>query len=288
MYLFIYVDIRFKERKLLRKRDNSVSLGVAIVTLNEEEMISGCLDSISWAPECLVVDSGSHDNTVFLAQKGGAKVLHKPWIGYADQKNFAMDQLCKEWILILDADERVTTELADEIRELIRNWRKGHPEGFLIPFRQHVLNRRLHYGGWGKEYFILRLFRRGLGRYKSQGVHERLDFQGTLGKLRSPIVHYPYRTISQMIQKQYRYASLEASELLKQGHRPVAARDFILRPIRYWIHRYLFLMGFLDGTPGLVVASMHAFCRFLVMVRLWELQRNLASTERGSKDTLSG
>jgi len=261
-------------------------VGVAIVALNEEQMLPGCLDSVSWAAERLVVDAGSQDRTVEQALQAGARVLHREWDGYASQKNFAMDQIKQDWVLILDADERVSEPLAREIQQVTEGWKEGDPEGYLIPFKQHVLGRVLLHGGWGEEYFILRLFKKGWTRYQDQSVHERLRVEGPVGRLGHAVDHYPYRSVSQMLGKQYRYASLEARELLGQGHRPVLRRDFLIRPLRYWIDRYLRLGGILDGTPGFVAATMHAFCRFLVMAELSRLQASDASTPGSQDDTL--
>jgi len=263
-----------------------VSVGVAIVTLNEEEMLPGCLDSVSWASERCVVDSGSEDHTVAKAQQAGARVLQRAWDGYASQKNYAMEQIEADWVLILDADERVSQSLGREIRDLTTRWKEGDPQGYMIPFRQHVLGRIVRHGGWGGDYFIFRLFRKGWTRYQDQSVHERLEVPGPVGRLQGAIDHYPYRSISQMIQKQYRYALLEAKQLFERGHRPVARRDYVLRPLRYWIDRYLRLGGFLDGTPGLILATMHAFCRLIVMIELNQLQAGDPSTPRSQDCTL--
>jgi glycosyltransferase involved in cell wall biosynthesis len=216
------------------------------------------------------VDDFSEDKTVQISESLGARVLQRHWDGFVGQKNFAITHSEREWVLILDADERVSEPLAQELQALTSV--PSDRSAYRIPFRLHFLGKPIRYGGWGKGYFVHRLIRRGAASYSERCVHERLIISGSESDLRGVIDHYPYRDLSAMVRKQDRYSALEARDLFNSGHRPVAKRDFVLRPLLYWISRYVWHGGFLDGPEGLILASGHALCRLLVMAKLWEMQ----------------
>lgn len=245
-------------------------LSVTIVAQDEESDIGDCLASVAWADEVVVVDGGSRDRTVEKALRAGARVVHQPWLGYAAQKNFAIDCATHEWIFSLDADERVTPELRAEISAVLD--RGPDCDGYDVPRRSYFLGQWMRHGGWYPDY-NLRLFRKGKGRFRLRAVHERVDVEGRVGRLRSPIDHYTYRSLSEYVQRMDRYAALGASELRKAGVVP-GPFDLLGRPVATFLRMYVAKQGFRDGMRGLLLAGCYAAYTFLKYAKAWEAACN--------------
>lgn len=244
-------------------------LSVVIVTHNAERTLAQCLASVNWADEIIVVDDGSTDETVRIARRATTRVLHRPWTGFADQKNFAIDQATREWVLILDADETVSEDLR---RDIVGMLGADSPlAGYAIPRLEHYFGHPIRYAV-GYPHWQRRLFRRGRGRLRPRPVHETLEVDGGLGELRGVLVHHSNETVGDYLEKLNRYTSLEASELIHHVAR-VTWRDVTLRPLRYFVHCFVQNRGYRDGLPGLIVSLMLAFYLLVVWVKVWEATR---------------
>jgi len=242
-------------------------LSVAVIALDEEDRIRACLESVAWADEVVVVDSGSSDKTVEVAREFTDRVLFHAWAGYGAQKNFALAQCRGAWILSLDADERVSEPLRDEIRTVLA----ADPPvvGFFVPRQNFFQGRWIRHGGWYPDY-QLRLFRRGRGAFTEAAVHESVRVDGPAARLRSPLVHQSYRGIEDFVARASRYAELAARHLADEG-RGGSAVDLLIRPAWRFLRMYVVQLGFLDGWRGLVLAALYAQYVFIRGARVREL-----------------
>jgi glycosyltransferase involved in cell wall biosynthesis len=241
-------------------------LSVAVVVLNEEERLRACLESVVWADELVVVDAGSSDKTVAIAREFTDRVLFRAWDGYGAQKNFALGQCREDWVLSLDADERVSDTLREEIQTILRG---GVGEvGFYLPRRNMFQGRWVRHGGLYPDW-QLRLFRSGRGAFVERAVHESVRVDGPTGRLRAPLVHESYRSIGDAVARLNRYSDLAASELARAG-RGGSLVDLLVRPVWRFVSMYLLRAGFLDGWRGLVLAGLHAHYVFLRAAKVRE------------------
>ena len=219
------------------------------------------------ADEVVVVDSGSTDDTMEICRTWGARVLEHEWMGYVDQKQFAMEMAVGEWILNLDADEALSVESRAEILQAIQN---AGPEvnGFSMPRLSRYLNRWIRHGGWYPDRKV-RLVRKGHARWVGDGLHERLEVTGRIGELKHPLLHYVYRDISDQVKTINRFSSVTADQ------RGTAASGwYVLWGVVHALGKFLecaiWKMGILDGIPGLVIAMNSAFYVFLKHAKAWE------------------
>lgn len=230
-----------------------VPITVVIPTLNEEVDLVGCLGSVEWADERLIVDAGSRDETVPVARQAGARVVEVGSIGIARQRNRGIAEARRPWILMLDADERVSPELAQEVRELIESGPSA--DAYAIRRRNFFLGKEIRHGGWGSDW-VVRLFRSGLG-YLEREVHETLEHGGPAERVGGTIYHTPYRDVAELREKSDRYAALAARELCGL---PSVIKFWRLatHPVARWALMYLGRAGFLDGWRGMVLSSFAA------------------------------
>lgn len=259
-------------------------LSVAIIALNEEERLRACLESVAWAEEIVVVDSGSSDKTVAIAREFTDRVLFHAWPGYGAQKNFALAQCRREWILALDADERVTEALRAEIAATLA----ANPAeaGFRIARQNFFQGAWVRHGGWYPDY-QLRLFRRGRGAFTESAVHESVRVDGPVGRLRAPLVHQSYRGIDEFVARANRYSELAARELAAAG-RGGSLTDLLLRPAWRFLSMYVVRAGFLDGWRGLVLAVLYAHYVFLRATKVRELRADRTLGRDGPSRAGSG
>jgi len=239
-------------------------LSVTIITLNEEQNLGRALESVKWADEVLVVDSGSTDKTLDIARDFGAKVLKNPWTGYGQQKNFAQDHATHPWILNLDADECVPPLLATEIQKRLEQIGTGECQarGFYLPRKTYYLGRWIQHGGWYPNYLV-RLADRNHARWTEPRVHEELRPDGPVEKLETPLEHYTFSGIRDQILTNLRFSQLGSQELKnKAGGRFLLAR-MLLKPLGKFLETYVLKKGFLDGVPGLIIAVNAAHSMFL-------------------------
>jgi glycosyltransferase involved in cell wall biosynthesis len=251
-------------------------VSVTIITLNEADHIADAIASVAWADEIIVVDSGSSDETVAIARQSGARVEHRAWSGWSDQKNHAAALATHDWILSLDADERVTPALAAEIRALLRSDPPLH--GYRIPRVAFYLGRWIRTTDFYPDYQT-RLYDRRAATWRSMRVHESVRVDGQVGVLRHEIEHYSFRDIGDQLERLHKYSALAALQMHEDGRR-AGVFDLLVHPPAAFLRNYLLRRGFLDGTAGLVISLLNAYGVFLKFVRLWELrQREPAPTK---------
>jgi len=243
-------------------------LSAVVITLNEESNIAACLESINFADEIIVVDSGSSDRTIELAGKYTGAVLQNPWQGFGAQKNFGIARAKGDWILSIDADERVTHELAAEIKSAVSSG--GNVDGYYLPRLASFCGHWIRHCGWYPDY-QLRLFRKARGEFNGRPVHEGVIVNGRTGFLKNDLMHYSYDSISQYFEKFNRYTNLSAAEL--SSKRKFSFLRMLGSPVSYFIKSYFLKLGFLDGVPGLIVCIFGSYSNFVKYAKLWELQR---------------
>jgi glycosyltransferase involved in cell wall biosynthesis len=253
---------------------HAYKLSVTVITRDEEAQIGACLDSVVWADEIVVVDTGSVDRTLEICRKYTSYVETHPWEGYATAKNMALERATGDWILSLDADERVSAELYQEIAVLRRQPPVSLADGYAIPRRNYLWGRWLRYGGLYPDYQI-RLFKRGRGCFKARRVHESVQIDGRVQRLQQPIEHYSYQRLGDVIQRLDRYSNLAALDLHEQGQ-PFRVTALVMRPLGRFLRNYVLKQGFRDGIPGLIMAVSYAYSVFSREAKLWELTRQAA------------
>jgi glycosyltransferase involved in cell wall biosynthesis len=249
------------------------------ITKNEERNIAACLESLKWVDELIVVDAESTDRTVELAKTHTPKVFVRPWPGFGPQKNFAMDQATADWILVVDADERVTDELREEILALLNKCPSplegaGKGEGE-CPIAFRIPRRNFYYGRWiqGAGQYPdpqLRLVRRGRGRYNDLPVHEHLEVRGPVGELLGHLDHHTHPTIASHELKIERYSTLAVEERLSHGKPGATWYHLLVNPLWAFVKFYLFRGGYRDGLPGFIVSGFSAAHVLLKYAKLWE------------------
>jgi glycosyltransferase involved in cell wall biosynthesis len=247
-----------------------VTLSVVIITFNEEANLPRTLESVKWADEIVVVDSGSTDRTVEIAKSFNAKVWVESWKGFAAQKNLAIEKATGDWILSLDADEEVSEELKLQVENVICD--EASRNGYWIPRRNLFLGRFIRHGGFYPD-AKLRFFRRGTAQFESRLVHEDVKLNGVAGKLSSDLLHHAYPTLSSYIEHMNRYSSLGAEMALSKGKRGFSFSNIVLRPMFTFIYNYFFRLGFLDGREGLLLHLYHSVYVSWKYAKLWELTR---------------
>jgi glycosyltransferase involved in cell wall biosynthesis len=248
-----------------------VKLTVTVITRNEAANIRAALESVAWADEIIVVDSHSADDTVAIARQYATRVEVRDWAGYSAQKNFAADLASNDWILSLDADERVTPPLAREIRALLE--RGPNARGYRISRVTWYLGRWLHSTDWYPDY-QLRLYDRRCGRWNARRVHESFELQGRPGTLRHHLEHYAYRDVSDHVTSIDHYTTLAAEQWMEEGRRTNILELAVHPPIAF-LRNYLLRTGFRDGMPGLLVSALNSYYVFMKLVKLWELQNKV-------------
>jgi len=241
-------------------------LSITIITLNEERRIGKCIKSVSFADEVVVVDSGSQDRTVEIAEQAGARVIQQEWLGYGRQKQFAVEQATNEWVLCLDADEWLSPELSRSIQSVLE-----HPEfsAYQFPRRNRFMGRWLRHGE-GYPDWSLRLFDRNHAHWSEDEVHEKVVPDGEIGKVSGDLMHESEETIQQYLAKQDRYTTLQTQRLKADGKRGSAIK-MVLSPMFRFIKFYFIRLGVLDGFPGLIhilIGCRNSFTKQIKLIRL--------------------
>jgi (heptosyl)LPS beta-1,4-glucosyltransferase len=246
------------------------SLSVVVVTLNEEERIRACLESVAWADEVIVVDAESRDKTATIARELTDHVFVRPWPGFAAQKNFGIEQAHGEWILSLDADEVVSPALREEIEATLAGG--GGHQGYSVPRRNVFWDRWVRHGGLYPDW-QLRLFRRGRGRFVARAVHESVVVDGSVDRLRGHLEHRSYRDVADFLQRTDRYTTLAAEDWLASGRGARPFADLVVRPLGRFFAMYVWRGGFLDGWRGFLLAVLYAYYVFMRSAKIWERAR---------------
>ena len=273
---------------------NKPPVSVLICTKNEERNLTSCLESVSWAGDVVVLDSFSEDDTVNIARQQGAKVVQRQFDNFSAHKNWALDQVdfAHHWVLIVDADERVSEALAREITAAVT--RPGDLCGYYLPRQNFFCGKWIRHGGWYPDY-NLRLLQRGRGRYESRLVHEHVLLDGPAGYLQNPLIHHDYKGMERYFERHNVYSSLEAVEARRTLTAPAAGaglpaqlrrlgpeRRRFLKNLAYrylparalfkFLWMYVIKGGFLDGRLGFRYCLLHTFYEYQVSLKLEELQ----------------
>jgi len=245
------------------------AVSVTIITLNEADHIAAAIDSASWADDIVVVDCGSDDGTAAIARAKGARVEHRDWTGWVDQKNFAASLATHDWIFSLDADERITPELAAEVQALLR----ADPavRAYRMPRVTFHLGRWIRTTDFYPDYQT-RLYDRRAARWRGRYVHESVALdRGRPGQLRRELQHLSYRDLSDQLARINQYTTLAAQQMYEAGRRATAV-DLLVQPPAAFLRNYILRRGVLDGAVGLTISKMQAWSVFLKFAKLRELQ----------------
>jgi len=247
------------------------TLSVILITKDEEAVIEGCLDSLSWADEIVVVDSGSTDRTRELCEKNSkVRFFYAPWEGFGKQKNRALDKANGEWIFSIDADERVTKELADEIMSVV-----AHPDcdGYTVRRKNFYRGQWIRHSGWWPDR-ILRLFRKDSGRFSDRLVHESVELSGRARDLDGCIEHHSFEKASDFIMKTDSYSTLGARMMLEKG-KSSSGLNALFRSGLTFFKVLILKRGILDGRAGIVIAVSNAMGVFYRHIKCLELQQDV-------------
>lgn len=247
-----------------------IPLSVAIITKDEAANLPGCLKSVAFARQIVVVDSGSTDGTLEIARDFGCDVFVEPWKGFGPQKQMAIDRCREPWVLVLDADERIPPETEAAIRAVVSGG-ESSASGCSFPRRNFFQGRWIRHMGWWPDR-ITRLFRNGRGRMTEASVHEAVDVSGQVVPLESPIEHYTESRLSEILKKIDKYSTLAAEEAFREG-RQSSVWGAIVRAELTFFQDYVLRRGFLDGRQGLVLSVTDAVNKFFKYAKLSELNR---------------
>jgi len=251
--------------------DEQLPLSAAIIAFNEEGAIRDCLESVRWAEEIVVVDSGSTDGTEAICREYTDKFFVREWEINDAQYNKALSLCTKEWVLQLDADERVSDEMAGQIKELFREGVGPKGDGYTFPRKLFYLGRWLTHGGWYPDR-KLRLFRKSKAKWVG-GLHAKAVVEGEVSHLSGDLIHLSYRDIHDQVVRMERYAEVTARHKMREGGGSWSLLRMVFDPPLVFVRRYFLQRGFLDGVPGLVALVINAFYVFLKYAKLWEMQR---------------
>ncbi len=244
-----------------------------IPTFNEAVNIREAIQSVLWCDEIIVVDSFSTDGTIGIAKEfPQVRVLEHEYEHSAAQKNWTIPQATHPWIFLLDADERPTPELVQEVKEVVRTGTKY--SGFWIYRRNNFMGKRIDYSGWQSDK-VIRLFKRDECRYQNKHVHAEVEAKGEIGILKHKLIHYTYKDLTSYLKKADRYTTwgaIDRYQKFSKSGRRIGLGYLFLRPLGRFVRHYIWRLGFLDGTHGLVVSGLAAYNVFIRAVKIWRLQ----------------
>lgn len=243
-------------------------ISLVIITLNEDENIARCIESVPWADEIIVLDSHSKDKTREIASSLGAKVHIHEFLGFRDQKQRATDLAKNDWILSLDADEALSLGLSQEILDVFDSG--PNHAGYRMPRLSFHLGRWIKHGGWYPDR-QLRFFNRKKAKWSGGLVHEKIDCDD-VGNFRNNLLHYVFRDLKHQVDANNRYSTLGAQQIFDPKLRKFSIRKLIFKPISKFIETYLWKLGFLDGLPGFIISVGASYSVFLKFAKLKELE----------------
>jgi glycosyltransferase involved in cell wall biosynthesis len=256
-------------------------LTVTVITKNEERNISDCLMSVSFADEIIVIDSGSTDKTVEIARHFTDKVIYNPWPGHIEQKNFAVEKSSNNWILSIDADERVSDELRDGIMNAMKE-PKSDIFGYEMSRKVFYLGRWIEHSGWYPDYRV-RLFRKDAGYWGGINPHDTVILKGKTRRLSGDLYHYSYDDLAHHVRTMNFYTDISSKEYAKMG-RAANLFHLVFHPVFSFVKKLFLKQGFRDGIPGFIIAVSTAYYVFLKYAKLWEIKKVKKTTERGRKE----
>lgn len=244
-------------------------LSLVVITLNEESNVKSCIDSVPFASDIVILDSFSKDKTKEIVQALGARFFEQSWLGFGPQKNKAVELATYDWVLSLDADERLSPELQAEILQQFETL--NEQKGYMLPRISFYLGRWIRYGGWYPDY-QLRLFNRKFSKWDHAGIHEKVVAPHT-SKFKNPIQHYVFDSISHQVVTNDKYSSLQAQYLFKEKKNKFSVFNLVTKPWVKFVENYFYKRGFLDGLPGFIIAVGSAYSVFLKYAKIWEQQK---------------
>lgn len=251
------------------------NLSVIIICKNASKHLEACLESVKWANEIIVLDSGSTDDTISIAKRYSTHIHSTDWPGFGPQKNRALSYATRPWVLSIDADEWLSPSLQTEIQGIVESDRDE--TAFYIRRQSYYCGKLIRHGSWAKD-DCLRLFKRGTAEFTNDLIHEKLVAKGIIGKLKGILYHQAYDTLEQVIQKMNQYSSLGADIKAAQGKR-ASLSQAILHALWSFIHGYIFRLGFLDGREGFLLAVSNAEGCYYRYLKLMYLSRDFSSKE---------
>lgn len=247
----------------------NIKISATVITFNEEKNIDDCLKSLAWADEIVVVDSLSTDRTCEIARQHGAKIIDQKFLGHVKQKQLAVDHCTHDWIISLDADERVSDELRDSVFRLFENTDEDQLlNGYTVARRSFHLGRWIMHGGWYPDRKA-RLFNRTKGKWGGVDPHDGIEVEGEEGHLKGALDHYVFDDLEHNIKTNNFYSSISARIFFEEGKKPSMTKLFF-KPVGKFIETYLIKRGFLDGLPGFIIAVGASYSIFLKYAKLWE------------------
>jgi glycosyltransferase involved in cell wall biosynthesis len=255
---------------LTARMNDTLPLSVAIITKDEARNLPACLESTRFADQIVIVDSGSTDDTVQIAKDHGCDVFVEPWMGFGPQKQSAIDKCRNEWVLVLDADERVPPETAAAIHTIVAHTADAYA-GYSFPRKNFFQGRWIRHLGWWPDR-VVRLFRQGCGRMSTAMVHEAVEISGSIGSLDVPLEHYTESRLSAILLKIDHYSSLGARQAFDEGKRSAGSSAFF-RACATFFQNYFLKLGILDGPQGLTLSVTDSVNKFFKYAKLSELTR---------------
>ncbi len=243
-------------------------LSVILICLNVQEKIRACLERVAWADEIVVCDSGSTDETVAICRQYTDRIYTDPWRGFGAHKNLALERAAHPWVLSVDADELVSPALERRVGQILEG--PAAADGYYIPRQNYFLGRRIRHGGWSPDY-VLRLFRRGRGRFRERAVHEAVEVDGRTARLEEALEHHTYDSVAAYLARMDRYSALAAEEMRRAGV-PCRVRDLVWRPPATAFKMYVLRQGYRDGVRGLALAGLYGAYTFAKYLKRWELE----------------
>uniref|UniRef100_A0A831U0J5 Glycosyltransferase family 2 protein n=1 Tax=Geobacter metallireducens TaxID=28232 RepID=A0A831U0J5_GEOME len=256
------------KRKLAGEDGVENGISVIMIVYNEESVIAATLESVLWADEIVVVDSGSTDRTPEICRSfPKVRFIYQPWDGFGKQKNFALKHASNPWVFSLDADESVSPALAAEIRRVINS---AACDGYVVKRKNFYGAQWIRHSGWWPDE-VLRLFRRNAGRFSDRPVHESVELTGKVGRLENPIEHRSFHSVADFIKKADSYSTLGAELMCQKGYRSSATKAFT-HGVYTFFKTYILRLGFLDGRAGLLIAASNAAGVFYRYMKALEMQ----------------
>jgi glycosyltransferase involved in cell wall biosynthesis len=252
-----------------------IKISAYVLTKNEQNHIRECIESIKWADEIVIVDDFSKDSTVEISKSMGCKVVQNKFEYFGKQRNFALTQCSNEWVICLDADERITLELKEEIEQELKNTPRA--DAFIAPRKSKFINRWILHSGWYPDYRHPVLFNKNKMKYKDQLVHENIEYNGKKVYFKGDIFHYPYDSIKQFVKKSDFYTDLHSKEMFERGEKFKVLNLFV-NPSVMFFKMYIIKKGFLDGLTGLILALLYSsFYTLMKYIKLWELENKCSN-----------
>jgi glycosyltransferase involved in cell wall biosynthesis len=269
-FINTYNILAVAEFNLSYRDGQMIKVSAYILTKNEEKNIKECIESIKWADEIVIVDDFSTDSTVAIAKAMGCKVVENKFEYFGKQRNFALAQCSNDWVICLDADERITPELKKEIEQELKNTPKT--DAFVAPRKSKFINILILHSGWYPDYRHPILFNKNKMKYKDQLVHEDIEYDGKKAYFKGDIAHYPYDSIKQFVKKSDFYTDLRSKEMFENGKKFKILNLFI-NPSVTFLKMYIIKKGFLDGMTGFILALLYSsFYTLMKYIKLWELE----------------